>query len=88
MIQASKSQLYYVEFFSNLIDSDEEAIYVVSWRIRVKCFFVLLDFHLNKISQFFNLSKNSVMVARKMLHDPGKDVVHLWERSAQYPVYV
>lgn len=62
---------------SNLINSDEEAVSVASVGAGVQGLFVLLDFPLDKISGLLYMSKNSLVVARKMVHDPGKDVVHL-----------
>lgn len=61
----------------NLLHPDEKTVDVVSWRTGVQWFFVLLDLFLDEFSQEVNMAKHSVLGARQMLQDPGKDVVHL-----------
>ena len=68
-----------IKQISNLITSDEEAVNIVSGGAGVQRLFVLLDLCLDKLSDLFNMGKNIVLVARETLHDPGEDVVHLWE---------
>lgn len=63
--------------FSNLVDSNKEGVYVVSWGAGVQCVFVFLDLHHDKLSHFFILCKNLLMGARKMVHEFRKEVVHL-----------
>lgn len=65
----------------NLINSHEEAVDVVSRRAAVHCLLVRLDLCVYKFSHFFHLSKNGVVMAGQMLQEPGKDIVHLWERG-------
>lgn len=84
VVSGSLSKTNDAEVLSNLIDSDEKAVNIVSQGARVQCLLVLLDLHLDKLSHLFNLGKNSVLVARQTLHEPGKDVVHLWEGSTQH----
>lgn len=67
---------------SNLIASDKKAVNIVSRGAGVQRLFVLLNLPLDKRSHLLNLGKNFVVAAGQMLHDPGKDVVHLFGREA------
>lgn len=82
-MKGSRNKKNVPEVLSNLIHSDEKAVYIVSRGAGIQCLFVLLDLHLDKLSQLLTLGENSVLVARQVLHEPGKDVVHLWEGSPQ-----
>lgn len=42
---------------------------------------MLLNFHLDEHLQFLYVFENFVLRAWQMLHDPGKDVVHLKDGS-------
>lgn len=68
----------------DLIHSDEEAVNIVSWGAWVQCVFVLLDLHLDKLSQLLNTGEHIMVWAWQMLHDPREDVIHLREESTQY----
>jgi len=66
---------------SHLIDSDEKAVNKVPRGAGVQCLFVLLDLHVDELSQLLNLGKTSVLGAGQMIHEPGKDVVQLWDNN-------
>lgn len=71
---------------SHLIDSDEKAVNIVPRGAGVQCLFVLLDLHVDELSQFLNLGKTSVLGSGQMLHEPGKDVVQLWDDDNNHNV--
>lgn len=69
-------------FLSNLLHSYEEAVNIVPRAAGVQSFFVFLDLRFDEIFQLLNIVENFVLGAWGMLHDPGKDIVHL-ESSTQ-----
>lgn len=65
----------------NLLHSYEKAVNIVPWGAGVQSFFVLLYFHFDEHLQLPYMLEKFVLRAWQMLHDPGKDVVHLKEGS-------
>ena len=74
------NNMWFPEVLPDLLTSEEEAVDEVPWGAGVQCLFVLLDLRLDELSHLLNLGKNVVLVAGKTLHQPGEDVVHLWDR--------
>lgn len=67
---------------SDLVEFGEKAVDEVSGEGWAKSLLMLMDLLHDKVSQLFYLGKNRVLLSRQALHQPGENVVHLWENNS------
>ena len=63
----------------HLFESGQKAVDVVSGGARVHVVLVLQDLLHDELAELFNVVENSTMPARKLVRQPGEDVVQLME---------